>query len=270
MTEKEKNETKQFYYVYQITNTVTGKIYVGCHATDDIEDGYMGSGKYLKRAYEKHGKDNFSKNIISFHPNVVEMFEAEAKIVTPEFVDRNDTYNLAKGGGGGFMSREIYDSPTRSEKIRKVHIGRVSARTVDGTIIKIDKDDPRWISKELVGATEGKATVKDVEGNVLKVSVNDPRLKNGELTGVTKGLAVMKDKDGKRVQVPVDDPRIQSGELVGNTAGYVQSAEANEKRSIKQKGIPKYTPTVTCIFCRKVTNVGNFSRWHISCTTNMI
>jgi len=136
---------------------------------------------------------------------------------------------------------------------------------LDGKVVKIDKDDPRWETKELVGATKGKATVKDSEGNVLKVDVDDPRLLSGELTGVTKGLAVMKDKNGNRVVVSVDDPRIKSGELVGNTAGSKQSVESNEKRRLKQKGISKYTPTATCIFCKKVTNVGNLARWHSNC-----
>jgi len=75
---QENNETKQFYYVYKITNNTTGKIYIGCHSTDNIDDGYMGSGKYLKRAYEKYGIENFTKTIISHHQSLVEMFEAEA------------------------------------------------------------------------------------------------------------------------------------------------------------------------------------------------
>lgn len=47
------------YTIYKITNKVTGKIYIGKHQTEDLNDGYMGSGKLLKRAQEKYGINSF-------------------------------------------------------------------------------------------------------------------------------------------------------------------------------------------------------------------
>ena len=37
----------EYYYIYQITNLVNNKIYVGVHKTKDLNDGYMGSGKVI-------------------------------------------------------------------------------------------------------------------------------------------------------------------------------------------------------------------------------
>lgn len=52
------------YYLYQITNLVNNKIYVGVHKTTDMNDGYMGSGKVIRAAIEKYGAENFKKDIL--------------------------------------------------------------------------------------------------------------------------------------------------------------------------------------------------------------
>ena len=91
-----------FYYLYQITNLVNNKIYVGVHRTKDLNDGYMGSGKVIKRAIEKHGTGNFRKDILETFENAEAMYAREKEIVTDKFLAREDVYNLRRGGTGGF------------------------------------------------------------------------------------------------------------------------------------------------------------------------
>lgn len=90
------------FYLYQITNKVNGKIYVGVHKTQNLDDGYMGSGKILKRAFAKHGLENFEKTILETFNTAAEMFAREKGVVNDEFLARLDTYNLRRGGTGGF------------------------------------------------------------------------------------------------------------------------------------------------------------------------
>lgn len=257
---------EKFYYVYKITNMINNKIYIGCHQTTNLDDGYMGSGKYINRAYVKYGIENFQKEIVQYYSNAKEMFEAEAKIVNKEFIKEDSNYNLAEGGKGGFKGEDCYQSKSRSEKIRSKAINKITVKNAEGSIFKVSDNDPRLETKELVGITKGQATVKDKNGKILKVDVDDPRINSGELVGNTKGLAVMKDKFGNRFQVPINDPRINSGELVGNTKGSTQSIESNRKRSEAQKGIKKPATFASCVFCRKTTSITNIIRWHKSCS----
>ena len=91
-----------YYLIYKITNIDSGKFYIGKHITDDKNDSYMGSGKYLKYAQECHGMDRFKKEILFECSSYEEMNQKEAEIVNQEFIDRDDTYNIKLGGDGGW------------------------------------------------------------------------------------------------------------------------------------------------------------------------
>lgn len=93
-----------YYTVYQIENLVNGKTYVGMHQTKDLEDVYLGSGKVIRHAIAKHGRENFRKAILFVFDTPEAMRSKELEIVTEAFVARPDTYNLNTGGRGGWYS----------------------------------------------------------------------------------------------------------------------------------------------------------------------
>ena len=93
---------KTYYYLYQIKNKLNNKIYIGVHKTNNLNDGYMGSGTVIVSAIKKYGIDNFEKTVLEYFLTSEEMFAREKEIVTDKFLIREDTYNLRRGGTGGF------------------------------------------------------------------------------------------------------------------------------------------------------------------------
>ena len=84
--------------IYKITNRLNGKIYIGKHSTNDINDNYMGSGKYIKKAIIKYGVENFIKEVLFIFNDEKEAYDMEKQIVNENFIKRIDVYNAIVGG----------------------------------------------------------------------------------------------------------------------------------------------------------------------------
>lgn len=93
----------RYHYFYKITNLINNHFYYGVHNTNNLNDGYMGSGTRLQYAYNKYGIENFKKEIIKFFDTKEEAFEYEAEIVNENLVNDDNCYNISLGGKGGFI-----------------------------------------------------------------------------------------------------------------------------------------------------------------------
>lgn len=139
-----KTITKRHFLIYKTTNKINGKIYIGKHITKNIDDGYMGSGKHLKRAINKYGIENFEREILFCFDNELEMNSKEAELVTEEFCLREDTYNLCVGGRGGFsyINREGLNTNNFSTRDKEAVIA--SATKGGETRRRKMKNDEEW------------------------------------------------------------------------------------------------------------------------------
>lgn len=107
-----------YYTIYKITNTTNNKIYIGKHQTLKINDHYFGSGKAIKAAIQQHGKDKFIKEIMFVFDNEDEMNTKEKELITEQFVNRRDTYNMGIGGEGGAHFRGKVHTTDTKERIK--------------------------------------------------------------------------------------------------------------------------------------------------------
>lgn len=155
----------KYNYFYKITNLINNHYYYGIHCTNDLDDGYMGSGKRLHYAYKKYGIENFSKEILKYFDSVKEAYEYEAEVVTEELVKLDECYNLKVGGLGGW-------DHTKNTIIVKDECGNN---------FRISKDDPNFLNGHYKSAFSGYFRAKDKDGNVYYINENDERYLKNEL-----------------------------------------------------------------------------------------
>jgi len=127
------------YLIYKITNRLNNKIYVGAHKTDNINDEYFGSGLLLERAVSKHGKENFTKEILFKLNSTEEMWQKEADIVDEEFIARDDTYNIKLGGCGGFDYINNNELKNKSTYFKKGHT--LYKKGIENRKMRMDNDE---------------------------------------------------------------------------------------------------------------------------------
>lgn len=224
---------QKHYLVYQITDNLNMKIYIGVHVTLNVNDGYMGSGVALQKAFKEFGIKNFSKTILYDFTNKEKMLNKEAELVNESFIKREDTYNIILGGGfnttglttardknGQCFLTNVNDPRFKSGEIESITKGFVQVKDKNGNIFRVSKKDKRYLSGELVFIATGFISVKDKNGKTFQISKDDSKYLSGEFVHHTKNTISIKDKNENCFRVDLNDPRYLSGELVGIAKGY--------------------------------------------------
>jgi len=106
-----------YYIIYKITNIHNNKFYIGSHQTLNQNDGYFGSGIYIRRALKKYGIDSFKKEILFYLDSKEEMLAKETEVLQQYKTDR--TYNLKFCAMGG-NTREKYNKKKKAAYIKKL------------------------------------------------------------------------------------------------------------------------------------------------------
>ena len=94
-------DKRQHHYIYKVTRD-DGKFYIGMHSTDNLDDGYFGSGQRISRSIKKHGLARHSKEILEFLPSREALKLREKELITEDMRANVLCMNIAPGGGGGF------------------------------------------------------------------------------------------------------------------------------------------------------------------------
>ena len=256
---------KKYHYFYKITNLINGKYYYGIHSTNNLNDGYMGSGTYLHKAYKKYGIENFYKEILKYFDNRNELVKYEEEIVNEIVVKDNQSYNISIGG-------ETFNT-----------LYTISVKDKNGNTFRCKLNDPKYISGEYVGVCKGLVNVIDIRDNSEHKITKDELLSNpnyksqieGKIRVIdenqnekfitldefynnkskyqawAKNKILVKDKSGKCFMVNINDERYISGELKPILCGKHHTKESKQKlketyKKIKHQQGEKNSQYGTC------------------------
>jgi hypothetical protein len=100
------NKLKKHHFLYKTTNQLNGKFYVGMHSTNNLNDGYLGSGTRLRRSIRKYGKENFKIEYLEFFDSRELLVEREKQLVNEDLLKDDNCMNLKPGGCGGLCNDE--------------------------------------------------------------------------------------------------------------------------------------------------------------------
>lgn len=256
-----------YYYFYKITNNINGKYYYGVHHTENINDGYMGSGVLLWRAYNKYGQSNFTKEIIRYFDNADDMFKYEAEIVNEDLVKDVNCYNIALGGFGGNLiaglseeeknkwRNKLSESGKESYKNNPDRAKQHSNKMKEYYSIQENKDKLREIMKPIVTSEEyrdkmSKSTSGEKNGmfgykwseeqnrkrsETMKEVYKDPIHKQNLMNAIYKrGDEWRKHISESRKGIKLSDEHKRA--ISEGNKGHVVSDETRKKLSLANKG----------------------------------
>lgn len=135
MTDYTRADQRKFHYIYRI-NRHDGKYYIGLHSTDNLDDGYFGSGTLLAKSIHKHGKSNHIKSILGFYESRKILREQEELLVNAITLKDPMCLNLVLGGACGTlglkrmpMSKETKTKLSEAQKKRSAESRKHSEKT---------------------------------------------------------------------------------------------------------------------------------------------
>ena len=167
-------------FVYITTNLINGKKYIGQRMFRKRWKNYLGSGTIFKRAINKYGKENFSREIIAIAYSKDELNLMEIEFINNhDAIDSLDYYNLSFGGDA--FNSGLHFSDEHKKKMSLAQMGNKnclgnkhteeSKKKMSESALKMSDEHKENLSL----AQKGKHLSKEIK---LKISETQRRLSN--------------------------------------------------------------------------------------------
>jgi len=252
------------HFIYKTIHE-NGKYYIGRHSTDNIDDGYIGSGKWPLSIKDK---TSLTREILEYAKDAVDLKELERKYLSENY-GKPDCMNMTSDPIGFNSDNNPMKNPNVAAKIsgdnhwlaknpsRKSEIKEIQLNLVkDGTHNFLDNNPmKKQVNKDKVrerirhrNLTNNPSKWRSEQGIHHWQNGNAPNA-NGELN---KKLIA----EGRHNLVGPEHNRRMIAEgknpWVGSESNLKMLAEGRHPSQQKK----------TCEHCAKVVSIGMYGRWH--------
>ena len=253
------------HIIYKTTHT-NGKYYIGRHSTDNIDDGYIGSGMWVSQIKDK---STLSREVIVEATTIDELIVLEEKYIA-EHINNELCMNMSNASTGfatgdlnpmrrlevkqQFMGKNhwVNKNPDRIEEFRERQNKLVDSgiHIFQGENAPMKKPENRKAASERLthrNLTDNPSTRLSAEGKHHWQDGKSPNA-GGKLNKklIEEGRHNFGTEFNKRMVAEGKNP------WVGSTQNERMLAEGNHPSQIK----------MTCEHCNKTVSKGMYARWH--------
>lgn len=255
------------HFIYKTTHK-NGKYYIGRHSTTNIDDGYLGSGKWIRQIKQKK---NLNREILEYAESFNHLINLENKYLSEHF-GKTNCMNLSNNSTGAPIG---ISNPMKREEVKNKFRGTNHWTSKNPEALNKLKGDNHWMSRNPERKKDFIENNPNKDGRNAKLAYQ-----RGTHNTLTKNPSTMNAKNGTHHWQNGNSPNYQgklNKKLVEEGKHNFLGPETNKKRvdegthnfvgsasNLKMLAEGKHPSQrkLTCPHCNKTVSSGMYTRWH--------
>lgn len=258
----------QYHIIYK-TKHPNGKFYGGRHSTYDLDDGYLGSGLWVK---EMKNRSVLTREIVGFASDFETLVEMEEQWLAENYDDPNCMNFSRSSLGWGSGEANIMNNPEIAAKLSgNKHWTRQKSNSQSVEEIRKKQNELVASGKHIFQTNnpnkDGQNAKLAYERGTHVWLSNNPnieRVANGthQMFRREDGSSIGGDANAKRIEAGTHNflgPEMNQARIDAGTHNLLGS---DQNRNMLAEGTHPSQTLVSCICCHWEVSVGMFKRWH--------